>query len=130
MREHPRAAILRAIADGKTIQWNGVDQSAEGALRRLANGDIQLNIKPATIRIGRIDVPEPLRVAPAPHTLVWFPALDARSAVDCREWSAHDSEYGRRALSRGLLHLTREAAELHAKALLSLTATPVLDGGK
>lgn len=76
--------------------------------------------KPKTIRIGEFDVPEPLREGPPQHqTNCWVVDLQRPVPVEFMCWTA--SAHDRRWLARGLLHLTREDAELHAKALLSFT---------
>lgn len=124
MQQHPLAHILRAIAEGRTILWNGQDQSAEGALRRIANGEAQLTIKPRTIRVGDYEFPEPLRANPAEGSPVYRVSLDAEGLVVSGEffrgftWCAN-------AMRLGLLHATREAARQHALALLSLSAPTV-----
>lgn len=78
--------------------------------------------KPETIRIGDYDVPEPLRVAPEEVTPFWMPAIlgatvNQKKTVpgfwngssDCYLW-----------LQNGLVHLTEEAAQLNAEAIISL----------
>lgn len=72
-----------------------------------------------TIRIGEYDVPEPLRVAPKIGTYFYFPSLGSEKQYD--EINYDGCSYDKRILSSGMMHLTREAAELHAKALISLT---------
>jgi hypothetical protein len=76
--------------------------------------------KPKTIRIGDCDVPEPLRVAPEVDTEYWVPAITYRdNTTQSFVWADDSSD--RILLKRGLVHLTEEAAELHAKALIRLT---------
>lgn len=75
--------------------------------------------KPRTIRIGNYDVPEPLRVAPeigTPYYRVNISNPD--SPVYC-EWSNGDAAL--QWLKNGIIHIPSEAAELHAKSLISLT---------
>lgn len=74
--------------------------------------------KPKTIRIGEFDVPEPLREAPAAGTEYFVATLSSEDvATPLWESDHHDLRW----LKWGLVHLTREAAELHARALISLT---------
>ena len=77
--------------------------------------------KPRTIRIGEFDVPEPLREAPVYRAQVFYPRVDMTEHAGCFEWSGISCFV---MLERGVCHLTREAAELHAKALISLSAKP------
>lgn len=76
--------------------------------------------KPRTIRIGEYDVPEPLTTQDsfAPGAWLYVVALDNIETI-CRT----PSYPGLRAfIDRGIVHATSEAAELHAKALISLSA--------
>lgn len=82
----------------------------------------EYRIKPRTIRIGEYDVPEPMRDAPVVDSIYYLPVLDGS---DNRAVVWGDDEYDRKWLQLGLCHKTREAAELHAMALVSLTAKKV-----
>lgn len=71
--------------------------------------------KPRTIRIGELEVPEPMRVAPAEGTEFWLVAtLDDRPVKTT--WRSLFTELGW--LKHGVCHLTKEAAETHRKALI------------
>jgi hypothetical protein len=75
-------------------------------------------IAPATININGYEVPEPLRTAPEPGSRYYV----ASTGVDIPsryEWLDDDVDY--LYLARGIVHLTKEDASLHAKALLSFT---------
>lgn len=72
--------------------------------------------KPRTIRIGEFDVPEPLRVEPAIGSEVFLATLCGEEHVI---WS--DNPVKKELLRRGLIHETRDAAHMHARALISLT---------
>lgn len=74
---------------------------------------------PKTITINGREVPEPLREAPAEGTQVWHPCLYGGALADMSTW--HDGVMLLESFRRGLCHATREAAELHARALLSFT---------
>lgn len=81
----------------------------------------KLQVKPKTISINSIEVPEPMRVKPKRGEEYWIPAIyyAVDTIVDYFEWG--DDKKDNRMLSMGLVHRTKEAAELHAKALLSFT---------
>jgi len=96
---------------------------------RLSNGDwcdcdgepswsetTPYRIKPRTIRIGEIDVPEPVRVALNVGETYYIVQVSAETISMEFTWASDSVD--NRLLSRGLIHLTREAAELHAKALI------------
>lgn len=82
--------------------------------------DCEYRRKPRTININRYEVPEPLRTEPSIGTTVYYPDLTIGGLVIMTEY--WNTTLKIRLLKKGLLHLTREAAEIHAKALLSFTA--------
>ncbi len=77
-----------------------------------------------TIRIGEIDVPEPLRVAPATGTRVYIPMLGDEKFSEGIIFDPEDDTCAMW-LRRGWLHLTREAAETHARALIAVSGGAV-----
>ena len=128
---HPYAELLRAIADGEEIEcadtrsvpvsWSLI--SSQFALHRVAYdaAHLKLRVKPKTIRIGEYDVPEPMRVEPEEDAEFFLPAvLLSRKHILC-SWAGHPEQYEH--LAAGFCHSTAEAAELHAKALISLTSS-------
>lgn len=76
--------------------------------------------KPRTIRIGEYDVPEPIRVEPLQGESIYIVDPGISSYCRMRDYRA-DSIYTTGAFKRGLVHTTPEAAELHGRALASLT---------
>lgn len=82
---------------------------------------VQYRRKPKTIRIGEHDVPEPMRAAPMLGKEYYVPVL-GQAGSEVYRWR-HD-EVDQWYLTIGLVHDTREAADAHAKALVSLTAAP------
>lgn len=74
-------------------------------------------IKPKTIRIGDYDVPEPLREMKQGQ-VYW---IATTSGDVCHSIKNYGDSADVIWLARGLCHATREAAELHTKALLSFT---------
>lgn len=84
----------------------------------------EYRIKPKTIRIGDIDVPEPVRKPLEMGQKYWvFYLFGSSSKAIEGEWG--NDSIDARWLSRGLIHLTREAAELHAKALILVSGGEV-----
>lgn len=75
--------------------------------------------KVKTIRIGEYDVPEPLRVAPEIGEGYYY--VNCCSFPNFRHKIFADDDFDNRIFNQGMMHLTEEAAELHAKALVSLT---------
>ena len=124
-KEHPHAWVLRAIADGeplenfelKTHKWSDDEwRNASNGLTvlLLVPGEWQARRKPSTIRIGDIDVPEPMREAPPIGTEYWVTSTDDGVFETTWEGGSIDGRW----LAAGLCHTTKEAAELHRKALI------------
>ncbi len=120
-KEHPHAWVLRALADGEPL---------ENFEFKLQNDDCWLNLasmepldypqwlfrrKPRTIRIGDLDVPEPMREAPAFGAQYWIASVNKKEVVDL-VWQ--NDTVDKQWLAAGLCHTTKEAAELHRKALI------------
>ena len=93
------------------------------ALRYIYDGSIPLRVKPKVININGIEVPEPMREMPPEGTSVYWPGFGPDSG-DTHTESADVGCYPAMLpylLRKGLLHLTKEAATIHANALLSFT---------
>lgn len=123
--------IFDALANGRQVQvsrLNGpwTDDSPYWVLEYIKNGQPPENfrIKPKTININGHEVPEPVR-EPLENGQSYFRAAPWNwrpyGAIES-VWYGNDSDI--LWLSRGLIHLTAEAAEAHAKALLSFTQLP------
>ncbi|MBD2791726.1 hypothetical protein [Xenorhabdus szentirmaii] len=96
------------------IEWH--NPSAGLAFR----DDNEYRLKPHTIKIGNYDVPEPVR-KPLKRAQKYFVVATSRFfPAEAGIWDG--AKIHMIYLERGLIHLTREAAELHAKALISLTS--------
>jgi hypothetical protein len=81
-------------------------------------------LKPKTIRIGEYDVPEPVREPLKQGAHYYMPQLIDHYEAEIYlyeedKWDNVGIDYRR--LNKGLIHLDRESAELHAQALISLT---------
>ncbi|PHM61238.1 hypothetical protein [Xenorhabdus ishibashii] len=84
--------------------------------------DREYRLKPRTIRIGEYDVPEPVSGLLEYDQEYYYPIItdDAFNHL-YRRATWDDDSYDNARLKRDLIHLDRESAELHAKALISLT---------
>lgn len=125
---HPHAKTLRAIADGEEIECadtrsvpvSWFPASSQLALTQIAhNTHLKFRIKPKTIRIGEYDVPEPMRKEPGEDAEFFLPSVLSPRKYLSRRWVRHIDQCEQ--LAAGFCHSTAEAAELHAKALISLT---------
>lgn len=124
---HPHAALMAQYAAdaAETAEpWLRWESHAAGLWRDLTQHPTwqthaEYRRKPKTIRIGEHDVPEPVRATPNHDTPYYFPNLDSAALIRGAMWSG--VEFDHYMLARGLVHLTREAAEQHARALLAFT---------
>ena len=85
-------------------------------------GNMEYRLKPEppkTIRIGEYDVPEPVREPLEDDKEYW--GVDPMAEEFAWNYKWHNAAFCNLRLRRGLIHLTKEAAVIHAKALLSLT---------
>ncbi len=120
---HPYADILRAIADGETIQWTpggntwvNVDTSESFEFNYSPD---RYRIKPHTIRIGDVDVPEPMREAPAVGEDYFMPKIEADFWVE-GPLSWCDDTADKRWLERGLCYSNKADAEIASRAIAAL----------
>lgn len=129
MSEHVHAELLRAIADGREIEfldnygcWSKACHSnVLGALAtRPATGAPKFRVKPSTITVNGIEVPEPLRVVPGVGATYWFVSA-FRGAVKMR-YTVDEGDH--HALKSGLCHATEEAARAHFEAIISTSKQP------
>ncbi|BET96492.1 hypothetical protein [Xenorhabdus taiwanensis] len=85
------------------------------------NHSFAYRLKPRIIKIGEYDVPEPVSEPLEKYTRYYVPDIDDWVIQNASLiWTNDDSDM--HYLQCGLIHLDRESAELHAKALISLTS--------
>ncbi|MBE8598088.1 hypothetical protein [Xenorhabdus sp. BG5] len=78
-------------------------------------------LKPRTIKIGDIDVPEPVR-EPLKNGTAYYCLDISFGTPDAVPHLWGKSTFDMARLSSGLIHIGRESAILHAKALIALTS--------
>lgn len=121
---HPYAEILIAIANREEIEFDCYShgwghKDIEDVLVEIANEahpPQRYRVKPRTIRIGEFDVPEPVREPLEKGTKYW--TFTPRGVIDY-VWEDDDTDM--ECLASGWIHLTKEAAETHRRALVSFT---------
>lgn len=127
--EHVNAEILRAIADGKKVQYRE-HHSPSGwkffhnddssiCWHLLEGGAIDWRIAPETIKIGKYEVPEPCRVTPEVGFKFWV--LTPFGGAAFFIWDGSKPCYD--ALKGGFVHLTEKAAKQRYEAIKGLLAT-------
>ncbi|HAT3835991.1 TPA: hypothetical protein I8654_002034 [Morganella morganii] len=83
------------------------------------NMNSEYRLKPRYIDINGHQVPEPVRESPEDGDELYIADMTSCSGALRLMWTNHEAD--RRGLARGILHLTKEAAEAHIAALLSFT---------
>ena len=124
---HPHAAIMAEYAEvAKTNPkpWEEFERNSSSGWVKLESNEQfvasrEYRRKPRTININGYEVPEPLRVAPDKLSMVWV--VDFFHGPNAMPFNWHGASKDYQLLSFGVIHTTKEAAELHAKALLSFT---------
>lgn len=96
----------------KTV-WGLYDN---GKFRKRGASNVDLFLAVQTRSINGHEYPEPEMVAPEKRTKCWFPSPANTELVYDFYWDDVDRQKIR--LRRGLVHLTREAAEEHARAII------------
>lgn len=99
-----------------------VDEWLDVSAAILFNENLQYRLKPEppkTIRIGEYDVPEPVREPLEDDKEYW--GVDPMAEELAWKYKWNNALFCNLMFRRGLIHLTKEAAVIHAKALLSLT---------
>lgn len=130
-KEHVYAQALRWVADGEYVeaklklgQFWGMrfphDFSPEFLQQMMKGGeqlhDYEFRIKPRTITVNGREVQAGETVAPTGDYFVT--ALHVSTYVSAETWKGED--FDKLCLERGLVHLTKEAAIAHAKAMLNI----------
>lgn len=125
--KHKYADILIAIANGEQIegknekdQWCVVDSNIVlYGIYSTGKVDLNIRVKPKTISINGHEVPEPVKVKPEIGTKYYIPSFTRGPNYD---WETFlNVAYDDAIFNKGLMHLTAEAAQKHAEALLSFT---------
>lgn len=120
-KAHKHKDLIIAWANGETIQfWSGDRRSWLDILEPNFNSDAKFRVKPEIIIINGIEVPAPERQELSEGTRYYMPQLMSAELCNWYEWA--DDDLDKRVLSRGTVHLTKESAVQHAKALLSFTS--------
>ena len=128
---HPYSTILKAVAEGKTIQvleanvdpdlpsvW--IDITADDALADVSDESYapeDMRVKPDTVVINGYDVLAPLREAPACGTEYYHITRSKTSLKYVWHNSAMDYNF----LDMGVVFLSKEDAAAFAKALFNPT---------
>lgn len=120
--------ILEALEANKALEvkfaydiddeWIPFNRS-EILVENILNPRNSFRLAPEKITIGDVSFPKPETKAPKSGMNYFFPSFIKPSLVDFYEWTSDDVDY--KLLRAGLIHLSKENAFAHAKALLKLS---------
>ena len=131
LKDHEKFSLssyIHAWADGIEVEYfQGTFNQAGTVWKKVefshnwkAGCDFKYRLKTKTIKIGNIEVPEPMRVAPPVGVTFWAPELgEGVPSAFVGKWA--DRPVYLLLLASGLCHSSRAAAIVHAKALFDLT---------
>ena len=129
--KHEYAEILQAIAEDKDVRielrYGDVSPwqitKPDYILYVIGqNLGIEIRLVPKTIKtikIGNMDVPEPMRVAPAVGTKYWYVDIEDDELTSSDFWD--NAKQDNQLLKLGICHLTEAAAREHAEALIKVS---------
>lgn len=126
--EHKYAQILRWIADGEDV-LGSLDGGGEGEFPHdFSPNSIQhvllgkpgwiFRLKPRTITVNGREIVAGSAVEPERGITYYLPVPHQEGMYGWETWTNND--FDRRTFSRGLVHLTKENAIAHAKAMLGI----------
>lgn len=126
--KHPHAELMMQFAqdametDKPWELWE-VHEVSHGYWRTMTEDEQMLSLKvyrrkPQTIKVNGFDVPAPVKSELENDTVYFVPCFSNLDFVTCLRWNG--IPYEMRMLSRGLIHLTKEAAIAHGKAMCGI----------
>lgn len=121
--------VVQAILDGKEVEffgtcgvWVEFHHLPSVPIKELSlEPNVRCRIKPRTIMIGDMEVPEPVRDAGELEIDEKYFISLIGSGDFCSFYHWNGDEFDLRMLRRGLIHKTEEAATLHSKALIKIS---------
>lgn len=111
---------IRAVIDSQNSDWKPLDEH-EVNIRVLTNGFFMFRLAQEMITVGDVSFPKPESEPLEVGTVYWVtaPTHQYYSSITTFIWG--NGRDDKRYLQRGFVHLTRDAAIQHAKALVNLS---------
>ncbi len=118
-RNHKHAALIQQWLDDDSliVERKAGDDKWYKQADCFWNEESEYRFKPKMIKCGGLEFPEPMQVAPEIDTRYWL----ATMLDGVFEYRWKNDSFDQKVLSLGICHLTEEAAEAHAMALIALT---------
>lgn len=121
--------VVQVMLDGKKVEIRGVIASQNNKWKPLneheihigvlTNGLFMFRLAQEMITVGDVSFPKPESRAPEIGDMYYIPRLNASTFRNQYHWDG--SEADQSFLKAGLVHLTKENAIAHAKALIKLS---------
>lgn len=122
---------LQALIDGKDVEYRFYDDEVatdneweyfymgSTPVSWLLDGDHQFRLAQETIKIGDVSFPKPYQGEMEYDQFYYYPTIDFKSLYDSTTWTGTPTDH--MLMGRNLVHLTKENAIVHAKALIKLS---------
>ena len=121
--------VLQALIDGQDIEF--IEQDSDEwfafnerfAIKYLYKENLSFRkaMKQEMVTIGNITFPKPYQGEMEYGQIYYFPTVDFKSLWDSTTWTGTPNDF--MLMDRSLVHLTKENAIAHAKALLKLSGS-------
>ena len=116
--------VVQALEFGERVQMLVRDQwknlnPALITLAQLIRSDTKYRRAPENITVGNVSFPKAESRAPGICGMYYIPCLNAQTFCAQYHWGGGEAD--QRFLKAGLVHLARDAAIQHAKALIKLS---------
>lgn len=119
---------LQALIDGKDVEyrncmgeWCDLNLNTS-CVRLLVNKSAQFRIKSKKqeiLTVGGVSFPKPYQGEMEYDQFYYYPTIDFKSLFDRNVWENDTADLS--LMKKGLVHLTKENAIAHAKALIKLS---------
>lgn len=122
-QRHKWADVIIAMANGEPVecQWSDGTWNDPCINNPFTHHIANWRIKPKTIMIGDMEVPEPLRGEPDKGAAIFVVSLHVPPTKMIWGENVNEDDW----LIRGTCHSTFDAAEIHSKALIKISGGTV-----
>lgn len=120
--------VLQALIDGQEVEYRNCMSewcdlnSGTLSIRSLIDESVQFRIKlekQETITVGDVPFPKPYQGEMKYDQVYYYAVMDFNSLFDRNVWENDTADLS--LMKKGLVHLTKENAIAHAKALIKLS---------
>ena len=121
---HKWADVIMAMLAGDSIEYENErnkewKEPTDKSVNPISQSHWNWRIKPRTIMIGDMEVPEPIKEPPELETVLYVPRTDDDYFFYEFFFRGLAHQYNR--IDMGMCHLSEEAAITHAKALIKIS---------